>query len=62
MKLVTVTMYVFEGDRMVAAYEDKVHDTLFNVTTLHVPQMLRSIRATLTNAQEITQVIIEQEK
>lgn len=62
MKPVTVTLYVYEGDRMVAAYEDKVHDTLFNVTTLHVPQMLRSINQTLTAAQDIRQVIIEAEK
>lgn len=59
MRPITVTIYVFEGDRMVAAYQDLVHDTVFNVATLHVPNMLRSIGRTLTQGQEITQVIIE---
>jgi len=57
--MIEVTMYVFEGDRMVKAYKDTLHDTLFNVSTIHVPNMLRYVGRTLTQGQDIRQVIIE---
>lgn len=59
MKKINITVYVFEGDRMVNAYQDIVHDTVFNATSMHVPSMLRAVSGTLKPGQEITQVIVE---
>ena len=62
MKPVTITIYVFDGDAMVHTYEDVVHDTMFNVATIHVARMVRSINQTLTLGQDIRQVIVEAEQ
>lgn len=59
MKAIEITVYVFEGDRLLKVYVDHVHDTMFNVATQHVPNMLRAVGGALTLAQDIRQVILE---